>query len=272
MVAEGYSDLAYLPRDRHGWDCTLAAVAYGCRRLIEAGPPDLAAWAARHGLPASERYHGLGPHALVLWHGTSRERADRIAEHGLFHKRGLWTTLNPMIAHGFCRSRSERFGTEGAVVCLVLDSRDHEEGHDYETEGAGDVMRFHRGLPPEVVEYALVHDEARFAAPSRARDPSPWPRARSRKRSGQWIPVQQPPVRYSDSLTYSSVEDFVALCVDRLLRELTRVTALEVFSTVYALVEPWAGLPHETVFGALEQACGPPLEKARVRTYRARAS
>ena len=109
-VARDFPDLLYLPKERCGWDCTLASLAYGVRRSILNASPDLGAWAARHGLPASARYQELGDDARVLWHGTSRERAEKIAEHGLFHKQGLWTTLNPFVSHGFCRGRSERFG------------------------------------------------------------------------------------------------------------------------------------------------------------------
>ncbi|MDP7281169.1 MAG: hypothetical protein QGG39_14975, partial [Candidatus Poribacteria bacterium] len=62
-------------------------------------------WAARHNCPASARYDELGDDTIVLWHGTSSTRAEKIAEFGLFHKRGLWTTLNPQIAHGYTRGR-----------------------------------------------------------------------------------------------------------------------------------------------------------------------
>ena len=85
MISEGLHDLQYLPRQRCGWDCTLASLAYAARTVIEGARPDLAAWAARHGVSASARYRELESDALVLWHGTSRERAGKIAEHGLFH-------------------------------------------------------------------------------------------------------------------------------------------------------------------------------------------
>ncbi|MFQ6133410.1 MAG: hypothetical protein ACE5R4_15315, partial [Armatimonadota bacterium] len=67
--------------------------------------------------------------------GLEEEQAEKILEHGLFHKKGLWTALKPRMAHAFCRMRSERFGTEGAVVCLVIDLDQFVEGRDFEREG-----------------------------------------------------------------------------------------------------------------------------------------
>jgi len=106
LVAEGFPDLKYFPKERAGWDATLSCLAYGVRMDIERAIPDLGAWAARHCLPVSGRYAEFGGDALVLWHGTSHERAEEIAEHGLFHKRGLWAAKHPAIPHGFCRTRS----------------------------------------------------------------------------------------------------------------------------------------------------------------------
>lgn len=47
LVAAGFADLVYLPRERSGWDATLASLAYGMRMALERGRPDLGAWAAR---------------------------------------------------------------------------------------------------------------------------------------------------------------------------------------------------------------------------------
>ena len=139
---QGLPDLVYLPKDRCGWDWTLAALAYAARRRIEGGKPDLAAWAARHGLPPSGRARGYGEDAAILWHGTSRARAEKIAEHGLFSKGGLWTTSDPTIAHGYTRGRSERFAADGAMVCLVMDRRGYAFEQDFVVEGPGTIFRF----------------------------------------------------------------------------------------------------------------------------------
>jgi len=255
LVADGFADLEYLPKGRTEWDFTLASLAYGVRRDIARRPPDLNAWAARHGIPASARYQELGASALVLWHGTSRPRAEKIAEHGLFRKKGVWATLNPRISHGYCRSRSEPLEATGAVVCLVFDRRELAEGRDYDVEGKGDVFRFHHCLPPDVVEYALVSDAIRFTGVRAASDPRPWRRAEFRRRSGQWVPVQRAPVRYSETASYSSVAEFAGLCLSRLLEELGPLTALEAFSSLHALIEPTDALEHDAVFDLLETTC-----------------
>jgi len=204
----------------------------------------------------------------VLWHGTSRERAEKISEHGLFHKRGLWTTLNPEISHSFCRNRSDRFGTDGAVVCLILDRSAITEGRDYSLEGKGDIYRFHGRLPSGVVEYVLVHEEIRFTGESRVRIPAPWPAAKLKKRSGKWAPAQNVPVRYSDSLNYASLREFVEICTDRLMMELDEILPLEVFSTLYALVTPWQALTHEDVFDLIAERWVPHRHRGKYQTYR----
>jgi hypothetical protein len=251
----GLKDLEYVPRDRHGWDCTLACLAYGARREIERRAPNLNAWATRHGAPPSARYEAIGPTAWVLWHGTTRERAERITEHGLFHFKGLWTTFEPRIAHGFCRGRSDRFATQGAMVCLALDGGELVEGRDYDIEGAGNVVRFHGRIGPEVVEYVLLHDEVRFTGQERASGPPPWRSARLKRQGVGWTPVQQRPVRYSDNEAYSSVEEFVELTSRRLFGELGPVAAIELYSTLYALIQPWDALSHEDVLSLLETRC-----------------
>jgi len=270
-LAADFPDLQYLPKARCGWDCTLASLAFGVRRDILGGSPDLSAWAARHGVAASARYQELGPDARVLWHGTSRSRADKIAEHGLFHKRGLWTTLNPFIAHGFCRGRAERFGADGAVVCLVLNRSALEPGRDFSVEGKGDIFRFHHGLPPELVEYVLVNEEIRFTGRERASRPKPWQRGVFKKREGEWEPAQQTPVRYSDAASYSSLEEFTAICLDQLLTALGEITALELFSCLYACVQPWDALPHAEIFEMIESRYVPRHRRARWQTFAARA-
>ncbi|MHC4503925.1 MAG: hypothetical protein ACYTFI_11520 [Planctomycetota bacterium] len=272
LISEGYPDLEYLPKERSGWDATLACLAYGIRMEVERGRGDLAAWAARHGVAASGRYARFGEGALVLWHGTSRERAEKIVEHGLFHRKGVWTATNPAIPHSFCRGRSERFATEGAVVCLVLDRTQLVEGLDFDAEGDGNVVRFHHGLPPDVVEYVLTSDGIRFVGERRARASAPWPGARFKMRSGRWVPAQKAPVRYSDAASYSTPREFAGLCVDRLLAELGEVAALEVFSTVYALVTPREVLTHRDILEILQGECVPSRRRGRWRTFRARTS
>ena len=272
LVDEGYPDLAYLPRASADWDASLAALAYGLRRALGRGQADLAAWAARHALPPSGRYLDFCPGAIVLWHGTSRPRAEKIAAHGLFHKKGLWSARDPRIAHGYCRGRSERFATQGAMVCIVLDWPQLHEGVDYALENDGEIVRFHGGLPPHVVEYVLTHDSLAFTGPRRAPRPRPWPRASFKKKGGRWLPLQTPPVRYpgADGQTYATLDEFLALTLRRLLDDLGAVTALEVFSTFYACVRPWDALTHDDVLHLLETSCVPARRHPHAPTFRPR--
>jgi hypothetical protein len=267
LVADGYADLEWVPHGRAGWDLTLACLAYGIRMEADPQPPGLNAWATRHGVCGSGRCEELGENALVLWHGTTRKRADLIAEHGLFHKRGLWTARHPGIPHGFCRGRSERFGGEGAVVCIVVDARDVPGEAEFETDN---VVRFHHSLPPEVVEYVLVGEEIRFTGSQRTRRPAPWPGERFARQEGEWAPTRRAPVRYSEEVEFSSPRELAAICVDRLLDELGDASALEVFSCVYAAVRPSDALPHRELLGLIEQECIEARRHGRWRTFRRR--
>jgi hypothetical protein len=97
MLDAGLWDLRYLPRRKNGWDATLACLSYGARMTVDREPMgiDLNNWAVRHCLPASARYADLAGNAIVVWHGTTLKRAERIIQHGLFHKRGLWRSDPP---------------------------------------------------------------------------------------------------------------------------------------------------------------------------------
>jgi hypothetical protein len=183
LVRQGFKDLEYLPRSRAGWNATLAAYAFSARRRI-AGTADLNRWAVMHGCPASARYAELGRNAFVLWHGTSAARAGQIAQYGLFHKRGLWTTLEPRIAHGYTRSRAHHFGAGSATVVLLLDRREIQAGVHYDEEGP-DTFRFHSGLSPDHIEYLLWDDRIEFLGSQKAEQPKPWGRSRFKKKEGQ---------------------------------------------------------------------------------------
>jgi hypothetical protein len=266
-LARGFADLEYLPHGRSAWDSTLSSLAYGARLRSGCGAPDLNRWAARHGLPASGAYSRLGDTAMVLWHGTSRERADLIAEHGLHSKRGVWTARRPDIAHSYCRTRSDRFGCAGAMVCLVLDPTQVEEGRDYELEGNGSVVRFHHTVSPEVIEYVLVREEIRFVGRERAAEPRPWPRSRFKHTDGQWRPVRRTPVRFSDEASYSTLAEFSELCTAALLEELDGATPLELLSVMHSLVQPWECLRHADLIDLLDSLSSGVRRVAGTRVY-----
>lgn len=251
-LEHAYPDLWEAPPGRSAWDCTLAALAYGMRIDLPGATPDLNRWAAHHGVPASARFADLGDDAVVLWHGTSGRRADKIVAHGLFHKRGLWTAKHPKIPYRFCRHRSTQFGTEGAVICIVLSRQDIVPGKTCEIEPNENVVRFHHGLPPDVVEYVIRPDEVRFVGTRRVAVPAAWPRTRFKHESGRWIPVRQPPVRFSRSCSFRSLEDYVDICLRRLSDDLGFASPLEILSVLFALVRPWDALSRPDLLERLE--------------------
>jgi hypothetical protein len=271
MEELGFRDLEYLPRETSGWDMTLAALAYGARLDISGVQPDLNAWAFRHGLPGSARFAEMGERAVVLWHGTSRERAENIAEHGLFHKGGVWTARHPSMAHQFCRARAGEAEGEGAMVCVVLDRGELVGGRDFHIEsgeGLNQVVVFHGKLSADVVEYVLLKDSMRFAGPERTKD-RPRPSARFKKSHGEWVPVQKAPVRLPDGGEYSSAGEFSALCLSALLGELGAVAPIEIFSAIYSLVEPREVLEHGDVIELVERNCREARKRGKFTTYRA---
>jgi len=256
LAARGLRDLEYLPRSRTGWNATLAAHAFSVRRRL-AGQADLNLWAAMRACPPSARYERLGRDALVLWHGTSAARAEKIARHGLFHKRGVWATVEPRIAHGYTRGRSSRFSVGSAMVVLVLDGEDMPAAFERQGRG-GLIFRFHAALPPECVEYVLYDDRIEFVGGERAERPRPWGAARFKKRHGRWVPCSRPPVRFEEDHTYRTLDEWLELSIRRVLATLGPASGVEVFSCLYATIEPTEALEHRAIFAALDRLCGKP--------------
>jgi hypothetical protein len=219
-----------------------------------------------HNCPASARYRELEENALVLWHGTSAERAERIREIGLFHRRGLWTTLEPKIAHGYTRYRASEHKAGSATVVLLLDAREVKPGEDYDRQGQ-EIFRFRSGMPPEKIEYILWDDRVEFLGKRKARWPRAWDIARFKKKAGRWIPRSQPPVRFDDEHTYSNMEEWLHLSIQRILTTFGSVSAVEVFSSLYSTMFPWAALEHETIFRALECLCDALQSKRGIKQF-----
>jgi len=268
MVRRGMADLKYLPRGRCEWNTTLAAVAYGVRR--EMGSPDLALWAAMHGCPASARYIELGRKALVLWHGTSARRAERIREVGLFPKKGIWATAKPRLAHSFSRNRGSAYQAGSAMIVLVLDRKDMPVAFEMAREP--DTLRFRSPLGPEYIEYILWDDRIDFAGAHRSRRPRPWGTARFKRAHGRWMPRSRPPVRFDDAHTYDSLDGWLDLSVRRIVRTLGSASGIEIFSSLYATVDTGEALPHEAVFDTLDRLCVPASSgRAGVKVFSLRA-
>ena len=253
LVKDGYRDLEYLPKRRPWWNATLAALAYCARRQLSTSA-DLSTWAAMNGCAASGRLQDLGDDALVLWHGTSSARAEKIREHGLFSKRGLWTTSEPRIAHGYTRGRSRNPGAGSATVVIVLDRKAFKpEQHYY--QASPEIMVFRAGLGPEWVEYILRDDRLEFVGDEKADQPRPWGTARFKRRDGKWVPRSMPPVRLDNAGEYSSKAEWLEMSIRRILSDLGGAAAIEVFSSLYSTIEPWDALSHEEVLEALDRLC-----------------
>ena len=265
LVRGGFKDLEYMPRSRTGWNATLAAYAYAVRRKV-ARAADLNLWATMHGCPASARYQELRQSALVLWHGTSAKRAERIREFGLFHKRGVWATFEPRIAHGFTRGRSSAYSAGSATVVILVDGSEVLPGVDYDQESA-EIVRFHTNVPPEWVEYVLWDDRVEFVGERKAHEPRPWGKARFKKKEGQWVPRSQPPVRFDGEHAYGALEEWLHLSIERIISTLGPSAPIEIFSSLYSTVDPWDALRHEDIFSALEEMCAPPRRRRGTRLF-----
>jgi hypothetical protein len=207
-----------------------------------------------HGCAGSARCAELGDSALVLWHGTSDERAQRIREVGLFHKRGLWATSEPRIAHGYTRGRSGQYGAGSATVVLVLDRGEIEEGIHYSHDSEV-IYRFHSGLDTQHIQYILWADHVEFRAERKEPGLSPWGRSRFKRQEGKWAPISHPPVRLDADYEYGDFHEWLTQSITRILRRLEEATALEVFSSLYATLDPWRALEHEVILDRLEEMC-----------------
>ena len=259
LVREGFGDLVYLPRGRVTWNMTLAALAYSARRLVReqidhrpALSADLNLWAAMHGAPPSASYEQLGKDALVLWHGTSAVRAEKIREHGLKCRGGVWATTEPRIAHSFTRGRSRAFQAGSAMICLVLDKNAWDGPASLESDR---IVQFHNDIAPELVEYILSDDRIDFVGAAKARTPKSWGVARFKKRSGKWLPVSKSPVRLDAGRSYSDLPSWLDVSIERIMATLGCAAASEIFSSLYATLGPWDALPHRQVFDAIDRLC-----------------
>lgn len=255
LLRSGHKDLMYLPHEKCGWNATLSALAWSGRRQIEE-KPDLNLWAAMHAQPASARYAELGRHALVLWHGTSARRAEKIRQVGLFPKKGIWATAEPSLAHSFTRGRSSQYAAGSAMIVLLLDKENMPV--PFELAGEKNTLRFRQPLRPQFIEYILWDDRIEFVGRRKARQPKPWGVARFKKVGGLWVPCSRPPVRFDNRHSYANLEEWLELSLRRILTTLGRAQAIEIFSSLYSTIDPTQALRHDAVFEALERVCGPP--------------
>ena len=252
MVRKGLPGLEYLPREKCAWSATLAALAFGARREMDPAAA-LDRWARMHGVPASGRYVELGSRALVLWHGTSAERAEKIREVGLYPKKGIWATALPSLAHSFARGRGDRYLAGSAMIVLVFDREDMSVA--FEPAKEKQTLRFRSHLGPEYIEYVLWDDRIEFVGARRAHRPGPWGAAAFKKVRGRWVPRSRPPVRFDNAHVYETLDEWVTLSVRRVVGELGVAAPIEVFSALYATIRPMEALSHDAVFDALDRLC-----------------
>ena len=69
------------------------------------------------------------------------------------------------------------------------------------------------------------------------------------------MPRSRPPVRFDRGRSYSELDEWLDLSIRRILETLGEAAAVEVFSSLYATVDPWEALAHRQVFAALERLC-----------------
>jgi len=263
----GLKDLAYLPRRRCGWNMTLAAQAYSLRRTaVERA--DLNVWATMHGAPASARWAELGGRALVLWHGTSAPRAEKICQVGLFPRKGIWATAEPALAHSFTRGRATAHEARSATIVLLFDRDDMPEA--FEPAREPETIRFRSRIGPECIEYVLWDDRIEFAGARPTARPRPWGVARFKKAGGRWVARSRPPVRMSGGRSYATLGEWLELSVRRVLEELGAAAALEIFSPLYATIDPPRALCHDDVLETIRRLCGPPRTAGGHRRFRLR--
>ncbi len=264
LIRRGLRDLEYLPRGKCAWNATLAALSYGWRRAA-CGSADLNLWAAMHAAPPSRRYLELGSDGLVLWHGTSAVRAGKIREHGLFSRSGVWSATEPRIAHGYTRGRSRVPGAGSAMVVILIS---RSEWDTRATPEHDNILRFHERVPPECIEYILWPDRVEFVGLRRAAGPRAWGIARFKRVAGRWVPRSRPPVRLDAERTYATFEEWLELSIRRILATVGPAAAIEVFSSLYATIDPTDALEHERILDVLERLCGPPSSTRAGKRFR----
>ena len=256
LIREGFKDLEYLPGSKTGWNATLTGYAFSVRKAVT-GQGDLNLWAGMHSCPPSKRYTELGDDGLVLWHGTTAGRAEKIRQVGLVHKRGVWATTEPRIAHSFTRGRSGRFRAGSAMIVLLISKTQWEGKADRESDS---VVRFHTSVPPQEVEYVICDERIEFLGAAKARSPKPWGIARFCKRGGKWVPVSRPPVRFDRHHTYNDLDEWLDLSIRRIVTTLGGAAAIETFSSLYATIRPIEALEHKRIFAALDKLCDTPRQ------------
>jgi hypothetical protein len=92
--------------------------------------------------------------SVVVWHGTSKSRAESILKEGFRpknkkgKKRRMFFTQNPSVARRYARSRAKGEGDRPAVIRCAIDLNEYD---DYERRGDGVFAFKAEGISNEVV-------------------------------------------------------------------------------------------------------------------------
>lgn len=137
------------------WQETWVAVEYHRRRKRDASY-SFRQFIAEQGLPLTDVCANLEG-KLLLWHGTTVERARSILQKGFCRPKGIWMTEDAQQAHSIAHFQAKRWRSLPAILISVVDFRGLKEGTDFEVESPG-VYVFRFRVPPEVVQYMLTPD------------------------------------------------------------------------------------------------------------------
>ena len=61
--------------------------------------------------------------------------------------------------------------------------------------------------------------------------------------------------------------EWLHFSIRRIVTTLGPVSAIEIFSSLYSTIVPWESLPHEQIFSTLEELCGEPQQRGKVRQF-----
>jgi len=137
------------------WKETWVAVDYQRRRKRDANY-SFQQFIAEQGLPLTNVCAHLNG-KLLLWHGTTVERAQSILQEGFCRPKGVWMTEDASQAHSIAHFQAKRWKNLPAILISVIDLKQLKEGADFEVESPG-VYVFRFRVPPEVVQYLLTPD------------------------------------------------------------------------------------------------------------------
>jgi hypothetical protein len=76
-------------------------------------------------------------------------------------------------------------------------------------------------------------------------------------------------VRLDGERSYSSLSTWLDASVERIMGALGCAAAADIFSSLYATIDPWDALEHDQVFDAIERLCRPIRRRVhQVRLFR----